>query len=252
MGTVTVRNLTIGQGIPKICIPLVSPTRDGILEEARGILSLPYDLVEWRCDWYEDIFTKGTSQVLTDLREILGDSPILCTFRTKEEGGAREASREQYLDLLHQILSDGLADLIDLELFTLGDALGELIASAKSRGIKTIVSNHDFQHTPPKEEILRRFQMMRDAGADIAKVAAMPENSEDVLNLLYAAQEFSRNPENIPVIAMSMGSLGCVSRICGQAFGSSVTFGCAQKASAPGQFPARELKMIMTLLEEDS
>ena len=35
MGTVTVRNLTIGQGIPKICIPIVAATREEILEEAR-------------------------------------------------------------------------------------------------------------------------------------------------------------------------------------------------------------------------
>ena len=59
MGTVTVRNLTIGQGIPKICIPIVAATREEILEEAREILSLPFDLVEWRCDWYKDIFANG-------------------------------------------------------------------------------------------------------------------------------------------------------------------------------------------------
>src|SRR5699024_9803033 len=104
MGTVTVRNLTIGHGIPKICIPIVAATREEILEEAREILSLPFDLVEWRCDWYKDIFANGTRQILTDLREILGNFPILCTFRTKEEGGAREASENQYLDLLHEIL----------------------------------------------------------------------------------------------------------------------------------------------------
>lgn len=252
MGMVTVRNLTIGQGIPKICIPLVASTREGILEEAQTLLSLPYDLVEWRCDWYEDIFTKGTRQVLADLREILGDSPILCTFRTNKEGGAREASAEQYLALLREILSDGLADLIDLELFTLKDSLEGFIASARENGMKTIVSSHDFERTPPKEEILRRFQMMEDAGADIAKIAVMPKVPSDVLDLLWAVQEFSKNPKNIPAIAMSMGGLGCVSRICGQVFGSSVTFGCAGKASAPGQFPAKELKRMMTLLDENS
>ena len=252
MGTVTVRNLTIGQGIPKICIPIVAATREEILEEAREILSLPFDLVEWRCDWYKDIFANGTRQILTDLREILGNFPILCTFRTKEEGGAREASENQYLDLLHEILSDGLADLADLELFTLKDSLKELTATANVKGIKTIVSSHDFQHTPPKSEILRRFQMMSDAGADIAKVAAMPETPEDGLNLLDASREFSKNPDNIPVIAMSMGRLGSVSRLCGQTFGSSVTFGSARKTSAPGQFPARELKMIMTLMAKES
>ena len=45
MGVVTVRNIAIGQGIPKICIPIVAPAREGILKEAKSLLSLPCDLV---------------------------------------------------------------------------------------------------------------------------------------------------------------------------------------------------------------
>ena len=40
---------------------------------------------------------------------------------------------------------------------------------------------------------------------------------------------------------MSMGKLGVISRICGEVFGSAVTFGTAGKASAPGQLPANQL-----------
>ena len=38
-----------------------------------------------------------------------------------------------------------------------------------------------------------------------------------------------------PAITMSMGKDGVISRLCGEVFGSCVTFGSHEKASAPGQ-----------------
>ena len=43
-----------------------------------------------------------------------------------------------------------------------------------------------------------------------------------------------RHPET-PVITMSMGALGAVSRLSGEAFGSAMTFANPGTASAPGQ-----------------
>ena len=248
MGVVTVRNIAIGQGIPKICIPIVAPAKEGILEEAKKLLSLPCDLVEWRCDWYEDIFVEGTGRILADLREILGDKPILCTFRTKEEGGARDASPAQYRSLIHQMIEEAAPDLVDLELFSLSGSLKQLTALARETGVKTIVSSHDFSRTPSVEEMLNRLLRMEEEGADIAKLAVMPERPEDVLNLLSATCQFSGGAGHIPLITMSMGELGCVSRLCGRVFGSAVTFGSAGCASAPGQIPAGELSRILRIL----
>ena len=248
MGVVTVRNIAIGQGIPKICIPIVAPAREGILKEAKSLLSLPCDLVEWRCDWYEDIFAEGTGRILADLREILGDKPILCTFRTKEEGGARNASPAQYHSLICQMIEEAASDLVDLELFSLSGSLKQLTALAREKGVKTIVSSHDFSRTPPSEEMLNRLLQMEEGGADIAKLAVMPERPEDVLELLSVTCRFSDGAGHIPLITMSMGELGCVSRLCGRIFGSAVTFGSAGCASAPGQISAEELSRILQIL----
>ena len=43
MNTVTVRNVEIGAGMPKICVPIVGETREDILAEARAIRELPAD-----------------------------------------------------------------------------------------------------------------------------------------------------------------------------------------------------------------
>ena len=97
---------------------------------------------------------------------------------------------------------------------------------------------------------------MDEKGADILKLAMMPKAPEDVLNLLYATvqintflREKSRSEEEIkPVITMSMGKLGAVTRISGETFGSAVTFGAMEKASAPGQLETEALYNILEIL----
>lgn len=51
--------------------------------------------------------------------------------------------------------------------------------------------------------------------------------------------------ETGPVITMAMGPLGKISRVCGQAFGSCMTFGAGKSASAPGQLGAEDLRAIL-------
>ena len=57
MNTVQVRNIVIGEGRPKICVPIVGKKTTDILEEAKKITALPVDVVEWRVDWFDDVFT---------------------------------------------------------------------------------------------------------------------------------------------------------------------------------------------------
>ena len=52
------------------------------------------------------------------------------------------------------------------------------------------------------------------------------------------------------LIAISMGNTGSISRISGENFGSCLTFATVGKASAPGQFPVKELRMMMEALHE--
>ena len=53
MNTVKVRNVEIGSGVPKICVPIVGVTKDEIIAEAKTFDSIPVDVVEWRVDWFE-------------------------------------------------------------------------------------------------------------------------------------------------------------------------------------------------------
>lgn len=88
-------------------------------------------------------------------------------------------------------------------------------------------------------------------GADIPKMAVMPREREDVLRLMETTLLANRLMVEKPLITMSMGTLGAITRVSGESFGSSVTFGCMERSSAPGQIPVRELKRILEILHKE-
>ena len=91
---------------------------------------------------------------------------------------------------------------------------------------------------------------MQDCGADLLKLAAMPRDAGDVLTLLSATWEMKEQYAKQPVVTMSMGVKGAVSRLAGEVFGSVMTFGSAGVASAPGQVSVPELKMALEVLRQ--
>ena len=117
MNPVKVRNVEIGTGMPKICVPIVEKTKAAILDAAAKISETKAHVAEWRVDWYEDIFDfRETKKTLEELRNVLGEMPLLFTFRTLQEGGQRQAAVEDYVKLNQNAAATGLIDLVDVEL----------------------------------------------------------------------------------------------------------------------------------------
>ena len=251
MNPVKVRNVEIGTGIPKICVPIVGVTREEILEAGKKICHVGADVVEWRVDWYEDIFEFAkVEETMKELRDVLGDMPVLFTFRTSREGGEKAIEVSEYVELNEKAARTGYIDLVDVEVFTGDEAVRQVIETAHANGVKVIASNHDFQKTPEKEEIVSRLQKMQELGADIPKIAVMPQNKKDVLTLLAVTEEMTSEYADRPIITMSMSGMGVISRVCGEVFGSALTFGAVGKASAPGQMGAEELKAVLGKLHD--
>lgn len=251
MNPIMIRGVAIGEGIPKICVPIVGKTREEIIKAAEEIRTLPVDVVEWRADWYEEIFEADVVlDVLQELRRILGELPLLFTFRTKKEGGEKEIDEKYYRTLNQLAAESGLADLIDVEVFSGDEVVNDLVRTAHENEVKVIGSNHDFEKTPEKEEIIRRLCRMQELDVDLPKIAVMPKKKEDVLTLLAATEEMNRKYADRPIITMSMAGDGVISRLCGEVFGSALTFGAAGQASAPGQIDVKELRQILTVLHE--
>ena len=251
MNPVEVRNIKIGEGIPKICVPIVGVTKEDIINEAKTFESIPVDVVEWRVDWFEGVFEiEKVKDVLADLRKALGETPLLFTFRTSKEGGEKAIEPDVYAGLNKAVAATGYVDLVDVEVFTGDEIVKDIIEAAHSCGVKVVASNHDFDKTPDKDDIVGRLRKMQELGADIPKIAVMPQNKADVLTLLTATEEMSSKYADRPIITMSMAGTGVISRLCGEVFGSALTFGAAKKASAPGQMGVEDLNTVLQLLHK--
>ena len=251
MNPVVVRNVKIGEGIPKICVPIVGITKEEIIQEAKSFETIPVDVAEWRADWFDDVFDLDrVEDILRELRNVLENIPILFTFRTADEGGAKEIESSAYAKLNKTVSATGYADLVDVELFSGDMVVKDIVDEAHSHGVKVVLSNHDFDKTPQKEEIVRRLCYMQELEADILKIAVMPKSPRDVLTLLAATEEMYRLHADRPLITMSMGGQGVLSRLGGEIFGSAVTFGSAGKVSAPGQIAAEEMEKILSVIHK--
>ena len=249
MNTIKVRDIEIGAGAPKIIVPIVGVTKEDILNEAKTFDSIPVDVVEWRVDCLSMYFEfDKVEDVLKELRTVLGNIPLLLTFRTKKEGGEKAIDTKDYKELNLRAAKTGYVDFIDVEIFTGDDVVREIIDGAHAAGVRVIASNHDFFKTPAKSDIIYRLRKMQDMGADIPKIAVMPQSKRDVLTLLCATEEMVTDYADRPIITMSMAGTGVISRLCGEVFGSSMTFGAAKKASAPGQMGVNDLNTVLDLL----
>lgn len=245
----TIRGVTIGEGIPKVIVPIVETSREAILKKAEELSSLDIQMVEWRADFYEDSLCEAeTLRTLAGLRKQLGGIPLLFTFRTAQEGGVRPIDPGAYASLNGAVASSGDADVVDVEVFSGGERAKESIDAIHAAGAFVIGSNHDHHATPDREELVSRLRRIQQLGADIAKVAVMPQSKADVLTLLAATLEMYENYADRPIITMSMAPMGVLSRISGEVFGSSMTFGTVGGLSAPGQIPIGELQSCLRIL----
>lgn len=247
-----VRGVLIGGPLPLVCLPLVGETRTRVIEEAHALVKLQPDLLEWRIDGYENVLNIEQSlALLKELRSIIGDTPLIFTCRIDLEGGMREIPRETRLELNLAAMASGDIDLIDIELCNDRAFLDAIKAQADKSGTKLILSYHNFTETPSEHFIHAKLVEAQTAGADIAKFAAMPKDHGDVLTLFNGTHRARMEAVEVPIVAMSMGPEGAVSRLAGGLFGSDITFAIGLQASAPGQIPIGELRNGMALLYRD-
>ncbi|MCD7808879.1 MAG: type I 3-dehydroquinate dehydratase [Erysipelotrichaceae bacterium] len=245
-----VRNVKIGEGKPKICLPIVGTTDKEIMEQLNSFENLKYDLIEIRIDFYQDL--NDIQKVLSILRDIRVATvkPILLTCRSQKEGGQSTLSNEDYKELLREIILARCVDMIDIEVMSSDYFISLLTGIAHRNNTKVIMSNHDFAQTPDNDIIKERILKMEKMEADIAKIAVMPQNKKDVMRLLDLTLEMSEQL-SIPLVTMSMGELGGISRMSGELTGSAITFATGAKASAPGQINVNDMNIILEALHHD-
>jgi 3-dehydroquinate dehydratase-1 len=245
--TVTLGQVVLGVGRPKVCVPLVARTVNELTSAAAALPVGACDLVELRIDFFDGVDDAASvNAALGAVRAALpGDIPILFTFRSAREGGEREISPEDYEALVALAVAAGV-DAVDVEMFTEREILSRIVSNAHAAGVRVVMSSHDFEKTPSRDDIVARLAAQQNLGADVVKIAVMPRSPRDVITLMDATELFVATAATCPVITMSMGGLGVISRLAGETYGSCLSFGSAGAPSAPGQIDAVELMSILT------
>lgn len=241
MRQVVVNDLVFGNGRMKICVPVCEKTTEAVLDAVKEVKTTPADLIEWRIDYFdEDMFAAAP-----EIFKTAAPLPVLCTFRTKAEGGEREIDPAAYFALNEALGALGVPMLdLELALCLAHEARAkQAIDALHARGAVLVLSSHDFEKTPPRDALVERYRQMEALGGDLPKIAVMPQSQRDVMVLLSAMTEASAACG--PLIGISMGELGKLTRVRGGAFGSVMTFASKGKASAPGQIDAETLASML-------
>lgn len=206
------------------------------------------DVLEIRLDLLGIRDLEQAAEIIRGIKSETG-LPVLVTNRSREEGGKWEGEEKDRTGLLTDLLSfkDG-PDAVDIELSADREERDKVIKAARENGKAVIVSSHDFSKTPSPEEMKTILEEMFLAGADIAKLAVMPQSMEDVLNLLRVTLDFKGARKSVCTIAM--GELGKHTRVVAPLYGSVLTYASVESdvAAAPGQLPTDEVKKIMEML----
>lgn len=234
---------------PLIITPLVGRTPGAIDDELAAIVPKRPDMIEWRVDFFDSI---GDAASVVDtaqaIRAAADGIPVLLTRRNATEGGQKVPIAEpEVVTVLAAACKARCVELIDFELSNDRGDMAHLRRVSAANGIAMVMSFHDFQQTPPADVLYGKFALAQQLGADVAKVAVMPQDPADVLTLLAATERASRTL-SIPVISMAMGGIGSISRMIGWVYGSAATFAIGKSSSAPGQIAIDELRAVLATL----
>lgn len=249
MRELQIKDIALGSGRPKICVSIAEVTQEAILQKARLIQNHEVDLVEWRADAFEHVMDySSVKMTLEALKQILAEKPLIFTVRTRQEGGLLGIEDRSYAKLLCEIIELKAVEIVDLEVRLEKGLRDGVIDAAQAHDCLVIGSKHDFSQTDDIQTLLETFSQMESMGVAIVKVACMPNSEADVLRLMLATQIHYEKAGRVPLVTMSMGQLGKISRVAGAYFGSSMTFGAIGEVSAPGQIHVDTLKKALDTL----
>lgn len=234
----------------KTIVPITAKTYEQAIAQAKVIAAAPdADLAEFRIDMLT--FASDTPQVIKlghELKQILGNKPMIATIRTKNEGGQLDISDADYAKTYQAYLKKPFMDWLDVEMFRDAAVVKAVVQQAHQQHVLVVMSNHDFHQTPSEDEIVKRLLKQDEMGADILKIAVMPQSKQDVFTLMNATLKVSQQSKK-PLLTMSMGRLGTISRIATANMGGSYSFGMIGQASAPGQIDVTQLKQMLKTVQ---
>lgn len=167
-------------------------------------------------------------------------SPVLGTIRLVADGGhwPVDAARLPWFERALDVVS-----WVDIEVES--PIAAQVVAAARARHRRVIVSHHDFAGTPEGSDLDAVIVRASQLGPDVVKVATMvqgPEDHDRLIDLLRRHRDArAARPALAPLALIGMGPLGTSLRSYLPCVGSRLTYGFLDRTAAPGQLSAPEL-----------
>ncbi|WP_183040994.1 type I 3-dehydroquinate dehydratase [Salipaludibacillus neizhouensis] len=244
-------NEEINKELPSICVPLIGKNLHEIKDEIEFIKSKKPDMIEWRADFFTDLNQeKKVNEVLAAIKQGIPETPVLLTIRSEKEGGQKiSLSEDEKLLLFEKVSVNKKIDILDYELVNGEKNIGEVREITKQSGIQLMLSYHNFERTPDQEVLMTKCKVAESFKADLVKISVMSQSKDDVLLVLNVTNEASKTIK-IPLVTISMGESGAITRLLGWAFGSTITYAIGAKSSAPGQMPIETLRSAINTMKK--
>lgn len=244
----SIRDIEIGNGKPKVCVPLTGSTEEEIIREAEAAYRCQAEVIEWRADFFEHWREENAvMRVLKSIRMAIGDKVFFFAFRTQDEGGFVSVKDEEYETIVRLAIDSRLIDLVDIECCVSEYRAMNLIAYAKEKNVFCMGSNHSFMKTLTVGEMEYRVRYMQKLGVDMVRIAVTVDRKRELFRLLSASFDLCEDLD-FPLAIYAMGEQGSFSRVVCEFFGSCMTFGYLDRQSAPGQIDVRDLAEMVEML----
>lgn len=211
------------------CMMIKQRTKDDILAAARDVARYRPEMVEWRIDYCLPMDTsafvkKYWIETLKEIKGILGQVPILLTFRVKKEGGCKWYPDHIRLEVTKALIDTGLIAYADCEIDNAPAYIKEMQQVCAANQTKLVISQHNWTATPSNQEIIDTFKECLDKGADLPKFYLTATNYEDAVRTSEVAKQMRETFLDVPCIICAMGNTGLITRTMGGEIGADFEF----------------------------
>lgn len=216
-----------------ICVSIPAENPESLRDKINRAFSFGANYIEIRFDFLDLSDIEEALKIAENIRE-----KAVFTLRSPAEGGKFKGNNNDRIEWLKK-LAMAKPMLLDIEYSTI-QSNDDLANYCKTQKIPVLLSWHDFEKTPPKDELRYMLEKMRVYSNHI-KMVTTAINIVDALRIL----DLYENAAEDSLIAFSMGEAGIISRIMCTIIGRSpFTYAALEESIAPGQLTVVQMRRI--------
>lgn len=250
MKPLKLKKLHLGMGVPKICVSITESDPLAIVAFAGQILTTSADIVEWRLDYFDEINdSEKIRETANLLHNILGDLPLIVSLRNPSEGGHQTVSDAAYQQLISQLITSHTANAVEINWSRPAPIRQQLANLARVNQVLTLGSYYSIQNTPDYDHLVQILTHLVREQTNFLKLTTMPQNDQDVLNLMSANLTVSEKIDQ-PISTIALGPKGTATRIAGHTFHSVMTYADLKRSSVPGHLSVEETRQFLNAMDE--